>query len=109
MSENYLNTGLKKVLIESLKDIFAEFKSIKQVILYGSRAKGLFRPGSDVDLAFVGDLSHQDLMTIDLMIDELLTPYTYDLSLVSDINNDELLAHIERVGLVIYPENLRDI
>lgn len=105
MSENFLNTGLKTVLIENLRNIFTEFPSIKKVKLYGSRAKGGFRTGSDIDLAFVGDLSHQELMTIDLMIDDLLTPYSYDLSIMSEINNDELLEHIKRVGLVIYPEN----
>lgn len=104
MPDNYLNTGLSIMLIEQLKNIFSMFSSIQQVKLYGSRAKGTYRTGSDIDLALTGDLSHQDLMKIAELIDELYTPYTYDLALLSEIKNVSLIEHINRIGLVIYPE-----
>lgn len=103
MSDNYFNTGLSIVLVNQLREIFSQFSSIDQVKLYGSRAKGTFRTGSDIDLALLGDLSHQELMKIDGLIDELFTPYTYDLSLLSEIENASLLDHINRMGLLIYP------
>lgn len=104
MPDTYLNTGLSIKLIEQLKDIFSMFFSIQQVKLYGSRAKGTFRTGSDIDLVLTGDLSHQELMRIGVLIDDLFTPYTYDLTLLSEIKNASLIEHINRIGLVIYPE-----
>ena len=96
-------TGLSVGLLDSLNSIFSNYPSVKQVKLYGSRAKGNFRHGSDIDLTFIGHITHDELMDIDELIDDLLTPYTYDLSILTDIDNHELLKHIERVGLVIYP------
>lgn len=104
MPDNYLNTGLNIELIAQLKAIFSMFPSIQQVKLYGSRAKGTYRTGSDIDLVLIGDLSHQDLMKIGELIDDLYTPYTYDLALWSEIKNVSLIDHINRIGLVIYPE-----
>ncbi|MEY8200791.1 MAG: nucleotidyltransferase domain-containing protein [Colwellia sp.] len=95
-------TGLPSELIENLRTIFSGFSSIKQVKLYGSRAKGTFRHGSDIDLTFVGSINHDQLMDIDVLIDDLFTPYSFDLSILFEIDNAELLQHIERVGLVIY-------
>jgi len=103
MTGDFLNTGLTVEHINSLRAILVKFSSVEQVKLYGSRAKGSFKKGSDVDLVFLGDISHQELMTIDSLIDDLLTPYSYDLSIMSDITNTDLISHIERVGLVVYP------
>jgi len=103
MTDFPVNTGLKADLIYNLRCIFAKFPSVVQVKLYGSRAKGSFKSGSDVDLVFIGDISHQELMTIDSLIDDLLTPYSYDLSIMSEITNADLIGHIERVGILLYP------
>ncbi len=96
-------TGLTTELIKALNGIFLNYPTVKQVKLYGSRAKGNFRNGSDIDLTLVGDITHDQLMGIDGLIDDLLTPYTYDLSILSEIDNNELLEHIEKVGVCIYP------
>lgn len=95
--------GLPVSLVENLISIFNRYSSVKQVKLYGSRAKGTFRKGSDIDLTIIGNVSHNELLEIEGLIDNLLTPYTYDLSLFSELENNDLLQHIERVGLVIYP------
>jgi len=103
MTDVLVNTGLKAELIYNLRRVFAKFPSVVQVKLYGSRAKGSFKPGSDVDLVFIGDISHQELMDIDSLIDDLLTPYSFDLSIMSEITNADLIGHIERVGVLLYP------
>jgi len=100
---NAQQIGLPVSLVENLINIFNRYSSIKQVKLYGSRAKGTFRNGSDIDLTIIGNVSHNELLEIEGLIDDLLTPYTYDLSLFSEIENNDLLQHIERVGLLIYP------
>ncbi|WP_188151612.1 nucleotidyltransferase domain-containing protein [Teredinibacter waterburyi] len=100
---NAQKIGLPVILVENLISIFNRYSSVEQVKLYGSRAKGTFRNGSDVDLTIIGNVNHNELLEIEGLIDDLLTPYTYDLSLFSEIENNDLLQHIERVGLPIYP------
>lgn len=103
MTSVLVNTVLKAGLIYNLSRIVAKFPSVVQVKLYGSRAKGSFKPSSDVDLVFIGDISHQELMDIDSLIDDLLTPYSFDLFIMSEITNADLISHIERVGILLYP------
>lgn len=71
--------------------------------MYGSRAKGSYRPGSDIDLALFGEaLNYTQLNRIETEIDDLLLPYTVDLSLYAQIDNVDLQNHIQRVGQVFY-------
>ena len=87
----------------ALNKVFALQPRLEQAILFGSRAKGNYRNGSDIDLVLVGDeLSIQDLLALELAIDELLLPYRVDMVLKHHIDNPDLLAHIERVGLPFY-------
>ena len=71
--------------------------------MYGSRAKGNYRPGSDIDLTLKGrGINLEQLNAISNDLDDLLLPYTFDLSIFHHITNRELLGHIERVGKVFY-------
>ncbi|CEN45857.1 conserved hypothetical protein [Capnocytophaga canis] len=97
--------GLEAAVLTSLQNIFEKFENIEKVIVYGSRAKGNFRYNSDIDLSIIGEISYDDLLKIELLIDELLLPYKVDLSVFNNINNSELKAHIERVGIVLYKKN----
>ena len=73
------------------------------MVLYGSRAKGNYKPFSDVDITLVGDeLTHEDLNRVILAIDDLLLPYQFDISLFYILKNAELIDHINRRGIVIY-------
>ena len=95
--------GLKESTIGKISRVFAACPEIEKVIIYGSRAKGDFRPGSDIDLTVVGDeVTWEQLLRIENELDDLLLPYKIDLSLLRQIDNPELLAHIERVGKVFY-------
>lgn len=103
---NNMKYGLKKKNIEKIKNIFAKHKEIESVILYGSRAKGNYRPGSDVDLTLRGENINLSLLNkISIDLDDLLLPYTFDLSIFDHITNSDLLEHIERVGLVFYEKS----
>ncbi len=97
------NTGLQIQQIESINRIFSLYPQIEQVILYGSRAKGNFKPGSDIDLTIIDQsLSFSELLHIQSQLDDLLLPYKFDLSLKRSISNSDLLEHISRVGKVFY-------
>lgn len=95
--------GLKPAVIAQMNEVFERFPEVGQVILYGSRAKGTFKPGSDIDLCLVGEgLSLATLLKIDTALDDLLLPYKIDLSIRDHIDNAELQAHINRVGAAFY-------
>jgi predicted nucleotidyltransferase len=72
-------------------------------ILYGSRATGRHRPNSDIDLTLEGDIPWEEFLTIEKELDDLLLPYTIDLSLKGQIDNPTLREHIERHGRQFYP------
>ncbi len=98
-----LDTGLKPETTEAIKRVFTKYPKIEKAILYGSRALGTYRNGSDIDLVLVGsDLTFSLLNKIDTEIDDLLLPYKIDLSIRHKIENEDLLKHIERVGKVFY-------
>ena len=95
--------GLKKESIEKVNRIFAQYDKIEEVILYGSRAKGNYKPGSDIDLTIKGkELNLKLLNKISLELDDLLLPYTFDLSIYNHIKQPDLIDHIVRVGKVFY-------
>lgn len=95
--------GLKDETIRKIREVFSKFPEIKEAILYGSRAKGNYRRGSDIDLTLKGEkLNLTILNRISLELDDLLLPYTIDLSIYHHIKQADLLDHIERVGIVIY-------
>lgn len=98
--------GLKPSMVMQMNEVFACFPEVGQVILYGSRAKGSFKRGSDIDLCLIGDeLTTPTLLKIDTALDDLLLPYKIDLSIRHHIDNIELLSHIERVGTRFYQRN----
>lgn len=97
--------GLDLSIIEKIRGVFSSYPQIEQVLLYGSRAKGNYRRGSDIDLTIIGDqLSLSTLMQIENDLDDLLLPYKIDLSLLHKIECQELVDHIRRVGIV-FDEN----
>jgi uncharacterized protein len=94
--------GLKQKHIDVINQCFAQYPHIEQVIIYGSRAKGNCKNGSDIDLTIIGDLDYNSLLKLENQLDDLLLPYKIDISLKHKINNPDLVAHIERVGKVFY-------
>lgn len=95
--------GLREEVIEQVRSVFSKYPQIEQAVLYGSRAKGNYRNGSDIDLTLKGrDLNLSIISQINLELDDLLLPYTFDICVYHHIGNPDLIEHIERVGLVFY-------
>ena len=105
--ENITNRfGLKEATIEKIITVFSQYPNIQKVLLYGSRAKGNYRNGSDIDLTLIGEnISYGQLSKIDIQIDDLLLPYCFDISIFKDIENLDLIDHIKRVGLIFYEKS----
>jgi predicted nucleotidyltransferase len=94
---------LKQKNISAIQDIFINFPEIDEVILYGSRAKGNYVNGSDIDLSLIGNnLTLHTLLKIEHQIDELYLPYQIDFSLFHRIENPALIEHIKRCGKVFF-------
>lgn len=95
--------GLKAHIIEAIQEVLAQYPQVEKAILYGSRAKGNYRNGSDIDLTLFGNsLDLNVLQKIEIALDDLLLPYTLDLSIFHQIQNPELINHIRRVGMVFF-------
>ncbi len=98
-----MDTGLSPKTIHALERVFKQFDAIDKVVLYGSRALGTHKPGSDIDLALFGSEITPDLIaSIAILIDDLLLPYTLDLTAYALIDNDALREHIDRVGIELF-------
>jgi uncharacterized protein len=91
--------GLPPRTLSLLRSVLDKHAGIQRAIVYGSRAKGNFRPGSDIDLTLdAPGMMFSELLRIDGELDDLMLPYTIDLSLLGQIDSPSLLKHIERVG-----------
>ncbi len=97
------NIGLPEHAVEKICGVFRDYPAIRRVTLYGSRAKGTYHPGSDIDLCIeTTSLGMTELLAIENRIDDLLLPWKVDLSLLRTIENPALLEHIRRVGVIFY-------
>lgn len=98
-----MNFGLKNESIEKINSVFLKYAEIESAIIYGSRAKGNFHHGSDIDLTLKGNkINLNTLLIIENELDDLLLPYQIDLSIYEHIENQELLTHINRIGKIFY-------
>jgi len=95
--------GLSETTIHKICRVFNAYPQVEKAILYGSRARGDYRDGSDIDLALQGEALTLDLLFRILTgLDDLDLPYMIDLSMLQDIYEPELLEQIERVGKIFF-------
>lgn len=98
-----MDTGLPPKTIQALESVFKQFAAIDRVVLYGSRALGTHKPGSDIDLALFGsEVTPDSIASIAILIDDLLLPYTLDLTAYAYIDNDALREHVDRVEIELF-------
>lgn len=98
-----MKVGLEKEIIGQLGNIFTATPGIEEVMIFGSRAKGTFSEGSDIDLAVKGkSITLGTILDLRSRIDMLELLYTFDIHDYYHITNKDLLAHINRVGKVLW-------
>lgn len=85
--------------------IINDCESIEEVIIYGSRAKGNFREGSDIDLTIKGSISKEDFSKLWHNLDDSYIPYKFDISIYENLQSESLKEHIDRVGQIFYKKN----
>lgn len=101
-SDLHHDFGVGLVQAKKIRAVLASDPAIKRVILFGSRAKGTFRPSSDIDLAvdgLEGDLPAEALRS---SLEDLAIPRRFDVMAIETISHPAMLDHIRRVGVVVY-------
>lgn len=97
-----MSVNLPEQVLEAVRTVIGRHPNVQSAILYGSRAKGNSKPGSDIDLTLTGNqLSFVELLTIETELEALDLPYSFDVSAYRQIINPALLEHISRVGQTI--------
>ena len=95
--------GLPERTLDEMRAIFAQHSKVKKVLVYGSRATGKHKAGSDIDLTLFGSaLEYADLLRIAGELDDSSIPYLVDLSIFDQIDHVKLKDHIKRCGKIFY-------
>lgn len=96
--------GISNRSYEILMSTLAEFEQVEEAVIFGSRAKGNFKPGSDIDIALKGENINEGLaMQINAELnEEKPIPYFFDVVAYPAITNEKLKDHIQRVGKTLY-------
>jgi predicted nucleotidyltransferase len=95
--------GLDQDTINKINGVLSTFHGIDRVLIYGSRAKGDYTSGSDIDLTIISkDFDVSDLAVLETRLDDLYLPYKIDVSVYHRISNPDLIKHIRRVGATFY-------
>ena len=95
--------GISDKSIQLIHSIMENYPEIDKVIIYGSRAKGNFNEGSDIDLTLYGEnLTNNIKSKLAGDLDDSLTPYLFDISIFDKLNAPDLEEHINRVGQIFY-------
>ena len=95
--------GLQDTTIEKISTLLSLYPQVEQATLFGSRAAGNYKNGSDIDLTLYGEaLTLSTLNKIIDDLDNLFLPYTIDLSIFANISDPDIIDHIQRVGVTFY-------
>lgn len=98
--------GLSDAVITDICGVFRHFPNIDRVLIFGSRAKGVYSEGSDIDLAVIGEgLTFNQLMDINIRIEDLGLLYKVDVVDYSKNAGTPIGQHIDRVGKLFYERN----
>lgn len=95
--------GLSEKTMQLMHNVFKNYEEIDAVIIYGSRAKGTFHIGSDIDITLSAPtMNLERLLQLENELDDLYLPYKMDISLFHKLKDPSLIEHINRVGKILY-------
>ena len=90
--------GLDEATINAIKGVLKKYPQVTEARIFGSRALGTQRPNSDVDIVLYGKLEDKIVAILKFDLEQLSTPYTYDVVAYQTIEHPQLKDHIDRVG-----------
>lgn len=95
--------GLSPTDLAHIRSLLKDHDKVQSAVIFGSRAMGTFRPGSDIDIAISApDLDHESFLRLSTALDDLMLPYKIDLVCLHEIDNHALLEHIKRLGVALF-------
>lgn len=95
--------GLEENIIKKITEVFEKNPKVDKAFIFGSRAKGNFRPDSDIDIAIKGyGISLDDIIKMSSAFDDNNIKYKIDLVDYNSIKEKDLKEHIDRVGIEFY-------
>ena len=99
-----MSYGLHQADIDYIINAIKKFPEIEKAVIFGSRAKGNYKPGSDVDLAIYGkNITFDTISALHSMLEEQgPLPYFFDIIDYTHLHHKEIKEHIDRVGKVIF-------
>lgn len=99
-----MKSGLTQRDLAEIADTLSAFPEIEEAVLFGSRAKGNYKPGSDIDIAIKGKAIEQSCVNSlsYALNEESSLPYFFDIIHYESISEQALIDHIDRVGSQIY-------
>jgi predicted nucleotidyltransferase len=100
------NFGLPQDVFDEIRKVLNRFPDVKRVKIFGSRAKGIHKRYSDVDIAIFAEADHNLAANIKYELDNLDVVYNFDVLHYEMTLNDEIKAHIDRVGVEIYERGM---
>jgi predicted nucleotidyltransferase len=96
-------SGIGKYELQSIVQILKTCPRIEEAILFGSRAKGNYSEGSDIDISLKGNrIELNDVLNLLVKLDDLYLPYKIDLIIYDRIKEQALKEHIDRVGISLF-------
>ena len=99
----YSSGGLSPDHWKTIRQILEQQMHVDEAILFGSRAKGNYKEGSDIDIAVKGvSLDRQDIIALSARFEDSLLPYFVDILSYSAIQNEALKEHVDRIGILVY-------
>lgn len=98
-----LKFGLSTEILDELRQVFSRFPAIDRVLIYGSRARGDFRPGSDIDLMVLAPtMASPEFAQLWMALDDLPIIFRLDVSLCQEVDHPKLMRNMLADGVTLY-------
>jgi len=92
--------GLTEKQLRLVSEAVGRFDGIDEALIFGSRAMGNHKPGSDVDIAIKGRNVAMELGS--LLNEELPLPHYFDVLHYDSLDSESLIRHIDEEGIVFF-------
>ena len=98
-----LSFGLSAEILDELKQVFSRFPAVERVLIYGSRARGDFRPSSDIDLLVIAPtMASLEFSQLWMALDDLPIIFRLDVSLLQEVDHQQLKRNMLTDGVTLY-------
>jgi predicted nucleotidyltransferase len=96
--------------LQLILGVINNFEEIEKALIFGSRATEKYKPGSDIDLALIGDkLTSLLINRVSSALDDLPLPFMFDVINYHELNNQLLKKKIDDEGKLLYERKLNTV